>query len=119
MKPANGALHGEQLFGRLRRNLTLLYAGVLAAMLLVMGLALYLALPATAVGAGGRACSGALPVSRRLSGSRRAGTVQPGAGSGRIERASRPPRPPTEGTIYLVCFDTAGTVLRANIDPRP
>ena len=113
----------EALFGRLRRNLSLLYAAVLATMLLGVGLALYLTLrqqlfAPVAERAVGRSQFFAASWGEGRPGPCQGGPGGPG-GAGGQGGAGAPPRPPTEGDIWLVCFDAAGAVFRANADPPP
>src|SRR5687767_13404644 len=114
--PTRAVLPEEALFGRLRRNLTLLYACVLTAMLLVVGLTLYLALRRQLIE----------PMAVRSIG--RADFFAGAWGEGRPGPCTRPlgaqggappPRPPTDADIWLVCYDPSGTVVRANADPPP
>ena len=47
------------------------------------------------------------------------GAGGPGGPGGPGLPGGAPPRPPSEGDIWVVCYDPAGTVLRANADPPP
>src|ERR671911_2010777 len=93
----------EQLFGRLRRNLTLMYAAVLAAMLVAMALALYVALRGQLLEPVAARAVGRSQFFAAAWGAGRQGPCSqtPGGGQG----GQPPPRPPTEAEIWLVCFD--------------
>jgi signal transduction histidine kinase len=104
----------EVLFGRLRRNLALMYAVVLAAMLAAMAVALYLALRRELL----------LPVAERTLGRAQfqaaawaEGRQGPCSPPGAAGPGTPPARPPDEGRMWAVCYDAAGTVFRANAEP--
>ncbi|HET7767360.1 MAG TPA: hypothetical protein VFN74_01220, partial [Chloroflexota bacterium] len=110
----------EALFGRLRRNLSLLYAAVLTGMLLLVGLTLYLTLRQQLLEPVSERAVGRAQFFAGAWGEGRPGPCTQGPGPGGAGAAGgAPPRPPSDGQIWVVCYDPAGAILRANSDPPP
>ena len=115
------------LFARLRLDLTLMYSAALAALLVLVGVALYVSLRGqllepVAQRAIGRALFHAEPWALGAPGicanAARGQTPGGGPGGGGAGGTGGPaPRPATEDPYWLACFDPSGALLVATPDP--